>query len=683
MTVVDGLIKHEYNNPNADDGGPHDHTLNSDWNNGHVLAGGSFDGDVLTWQGANNSKGKFRTIVGSGNISVTVNSTQIVVAFSGSGIIGPASGGTGLDTSASSGIPTVNAGTWVINNVLTNNQVLIAGAANTVKSFAGFTYDGTNFILSTNGNHSFGSGNNSLIQLLIGGTPPAGTQESLRTNPTLAPNVGSNGTMIRVLGTINKQGSGTHVDFAGIQVDAPSIGAGAAVLTNATSLKVVAAPVVGDRQRAFWVASGLSEMTGILAVSGGSGTVHTGLVGIELRGGASPSLTAFNRGTSAYLPMIHDTLGTQFNITGTSMLTIGFATGSALVSFIANTWTGSGQTEMMRAQTTLQSVANANTFGLIFVPNMVEAASGTHGQLTGIYVLPTFTSGAASTTSVIGINIDAIATATIAPTNAVALRLATPSGASNNYLILNDTAGGQVRFDTVGPYSFGTGGVNLQIQMLLQGSFTSNAADVKGFQLNNTLNAGADSGSLIGLFVASTLVERAAGTHPIEAGIYVSPAVTAGAANATTFAGIYVEQISAVAGTTNCAAIFAKGPVGSATNTYGIWTTGNLRVDGFILTTAPNTRTDAGNAYTVGVTDNYLIINKAAIFTLTLPTPSTVTGRALWVQTYTANTVVSASSNVVPKGGGAAGTALLPATQGAWAMIVSDGTNWVIMTSGT
>jgi hypothetical protein len=48
-------------------------------------------------------------------------------------------------------------------------------------------------------------------------------------------------------------------------------------------------------------------------------------------------------------------------------------------------------------------------------------------------------------------------------------------------------------------------------------------------------------------------------------------------------------------------------------------------------------------------------------------------------KTITANTVVSASSNVVPLAGGSAGTAILPATDGAWATLVSDGTNWIIM----
>lgn len=65
--------------------------------------------------------------------------------------------------------------------------------------------------------------------------------------------------------------------------------------------------------------------------------------------------------------------------------------------------------------------------------------------------------------------------------------------------------------------------------------------------------------------------------------------------------------------------------------------------------------------------------------TLTLPTASTNVGRQITVQNYQAQTVVSASSNVVPQGGGAAGTAILLAVVGNWATLVCDGTNWVIM----
>lgn len=84
--------------------------------------------------------------------------------------------------------------------------------------------------------------------------------------------------------------------------------------------------------------------------------------------------------------------------------------------------------------------------------------------------------------------------------------------------------------------------------------------------------------------------------------------------------------------------------------------------------------------FTVAATENWLINNKSgSSCTVTLPTASSFTGREITIKTIQAQTVVSASSNVVPLAGGAAGTAILAATAGKWATLVSDGTNWVIM----
>lgn len=72
----------------------------------------------------------------------------------------------------------------------------------------------------------------------------------------------------------------------------------------------------------------------------------------------------------------------------------------------------------------------------------------------------------------------------------------------------------------------------------------------------------------------------------------------------------------------------------------------------------------------------------AGTTTATLPAPASCPGRTLTIQNYQPQTVVSASSNVVPLGGGAAGTAILEPAIGNFATLVSDGTNWVVMTAG-
>lgn len=82
---------------------------------------------------------------------------------------------------------------------------------------------------------------------------------------------------------------------------------------------------------------------------------------------------------------------------------------------------------------------------------------------------------------------------------------------------------------------------------------------------------------------------------------------------------------------------------------------------------------------TVATTSKSIICTAVAV--LTLPAPATYTGRELLIKNTTAATVTSVSSNVVPLTGGAAGTAILAATAGKWALLVSDGTNWIIMAS--
>ena len=78
---------------------------------------------------------------------------------------------------------------------------------------------------------------------------------------------------------------------------------------------------------------------------------------------------------------------------------------------------------------------------------------------------------------------------------------------------------------------------------------------------------------------------------------------------------------------------------------------------------------------------NWTICNGSGTITVTLPNPVTYAGLPIHLKTIAAFTVVSASANVIPLAGGAAGTAILSATAGKWATLVSNGANFVIMES--
>jgi hypothetical protein len=84
------------------------------------------------------------------------------------------------------------------------------------------------------------------------------------------------------------------------------------------------------------------------------------------------------------------------------------------------------------------------------------------------------------------------------------------------------------------------------------------------------------------------------------------------------------------------------------------------------------------SVYTVQNNDNFIVVGRFGTCTLTLPNASTYNGRVLYIKTVEGN-VISNSSNVVPIIGGNGGQAILPATAGKWATLVSDGTNWIIM----
>ena len=84
--------------------------------------------------------------------------------------------------------------------------------------------------------------------------------------------------------------------------------------------------------------------------------------------------------------------------------------------------------------------------------------------------------------------------------------------------------------------------------------------------------------------------------------------------------------------------------------------------------------------FSVAATDVWIINNKSgSSCTATLPAASGYSGRVLHFQNYQAQALISASSNVVAIGGGAAGTSILLASAGDQSTLVSDGTNWIMM----
>jgi hypothetical protein len=89
-----------------------------------------------------------------------------------------------------------------------------------------------------------------------------------------------------------------------------------------------------------------------------------------------------------------------------------------------------------------------------------------------------------------------------------------------------------------------------------------------------------------------------------------------------------------------------------------------------------------GTSYTVG-DELVLFINGSGAFTLTLPSASTNAGRNLFVVQRSGTNAISASPQIIDIDQDANGTstqaALLAATAGHWAHLVSNGTYWVVV----
>ena len=184
--------------------------------------------------------------------------------FNASGRVKPSDGGTGLDTSASSGVPSINAGTWSINNVLTANRILYGAASNIIASSANLTYDGTSFAIGTVGPHAVGGGISSNVQIAIGGsfTGTGGVTTSVRVASTITPPDNTNAYGVSIEPTLVETGAGTHNIFAGLRIAALQITAGLASLTNAASLYIDGAPTGATNNYALWVDAGDARFDG-------------------------------------------------------------------------------------------------------------------------------------------------------------------------------------------------------------------------------------------------------------------------------------------------------------------------------------------------------------------------------------------------------------------------------------
>jgi hypothetical protein len=188
-------------------------------------------------------------------------------------------------------------------------------------------------------------------------------------------------------------------------------------------------------------------------------------------------------------------------------------------------------------------------------------------------------------------------------------------------------------------------------------SGTTSALSLNAGQTTGTITIGGTAGTgtiTIGQSTAAQTLNLATGANTSG----VTKTVNIGASGASGSI-TNINLGSAVAGATGKTTINSE------------WTVVNAFATEAPITVNATTHTVLSTAFS--------LIFTTTTCTVTLPSASTYNGRMLMVKNVTATAVNSNASNVVPLGSTTAGTAILAATAGKFALLQSDGTNWIVM----
>jgi hypothetical protein len=256
---------------------------------------------------------------------------------------------------------------------------------------------------------------------------------------------------------------------------------------------------------------------------------------------------------------------------------------------------------------------------------------------------------------------------------------ATPSSGSLGYLGTTQTTASSAGTSTLAGVNTFTPSATASIQpssvattpgigvSLIAGATSLSTGSPNGGSV--TITGGAQTNATpIGTGGAVTITAGAGGAN----GVGGSLALAAGAGGAngggsvTILAGFSAAGNGTISiGTSNTDAI----TIGATGKTTTIAGTVIKSGDGVILKTA---------SFTVGAGETNYNVTGVASVTVTLPTATT--GRTINIVNKAAFTIVSASSNVMPRTGTQTlGTAICAASVGSFATLVADGTNWYIM----
>ena len=635
------------------------------------------------------------------------------ITGAGSGITPISNGGTGLGTLPTNGQLLIgNQGAYSLNTLGAGTGISVTNGPGTI-------------VLANTGVLSFSGGTTGL-------TPVAAAVGAVVLGGKLViANGGTNSTATPTAGAV-AYGTGTAYAFtaAGTTNQALlSAGAGTPTWNTLTSGSSI---LYGNGSGLFsnvTIGSGVSFVGGTLSATGTGGTVTsvTGTSPVVSSGGATPAISL----AAAY----GDTLNPYAAKTANYVLA-GPTTGAAAVpAFRALV---SGDIPSLSYVSSVSGTAPVvSSGGLTPAISMAAANTSTNGYLTstdwntfnnkqpaGTYVTSVAvassngfagtSSGGATptltlTTSISGVlygNGTAIAAATIsAPLSysAGTLSITQAGTASNGYLsstdwnTFNNKGSGTVTSVTGTAPVVSSGGTTPAISMAAANTTTNGYLTSTDWNTFNNKGSGTVT-SVAALTLGTTgtdlssTVANGTTTPVITLNVPTASATNRGALSAADWTTFNSKGSGSVTSVSVVSANGFAGTVATATTTPAITLTttitGLLKGNGTAISAATANTDYMGVAapvtktadFTVSNGDIWYINNKSgSTCTVTLPAASSWTGRSLTFKNMQAQSLVSASSNVVPIDSTTAGTAILLNVVGNWATMVSDGTNWVIM----
>ena len=618
----------------------------------------------------------------------------------GTGITPVVNGGTGLGTIPSNGqlligngdgytLNTLGYGAGIsvtngVGQIIVANTGVLSNIAGTGISVSGAT---GNVTIANTGVLSFAGGTTGL-------TPAAATTGAVTLAGKLViANGGTNSTATpTAYGVAYGTGSAYAFTAAGTtgQVLTATTGGAPTWAAPATSGTVTSVGLSLPSQ--FTVTNSPVTSSGTLTGAWNNQTANFVLAGPTTGAAAAPTFRALVSGDIPSLSYVT-------SVTGTAPVVSSGGLTPAISMAAANTSTNGYLTS-----TDWNTFNNKQPAGTYVTSVAVASSNGFAGTSSG-GATPTLT----LTTSISGIiygNGTALAAATIsAPLtySAGTLAITQAGAASNGYLsstdwnTFNNKGSGTVTSVTGTAPVVSSGGTTPAISMAAANTTTNGYLTSTDWNTFNNKGSGTVT-SVAALTLGTTgtdlssTVANGTTTPVITLNVPTASATNRGALSAADWTTFNSKGSGSVTSVSVVSANGFAGTVATATTTPAITLTttitGLLKGNGTAISAATANTDYMGVAapvtktadFTVSNGDIWYINNKSgSTCTVTLPAASSWTGRSLTFKNMQAQSLVSASSNVVPIDSTTAGTAILLNVVGNWATMVSDGTNWVIM----